>query len=502
MQPKHLPAHKETYAKRLILAGCCVTAAFIYVCVSVFMDLSRLDYEKARQAATNVVASVASEIERNLELYDLSLQAVVDGMHNPKVALVDPDIRHLILFDRAATAKHLGSIFILDQSGKVLLDSRQQQSTPDDHVNKDYFRAHMRDTQPERYISQPWIGKNGEHLIAISRPIIDPDGSFQGVVVGTIRLTYFHDIFRKLKLNDKDALFLVRDGTMVMRFPFDIEVIGRDVRSSALTKQMSSAKEGSFNATGSIDGMERLYAYKQANGYPLTIGYGQALGVLYQNLWSEAWRLGLIICLVCFLNIGLVVFLARALKKRGQAEALLAAKATTDSLTGLCNRRRFDEIVEKEWRRAQRTNSFLAVCMIDADEFKAFNDRFGHHAGDDSLRAIATCIDAGTRRGSDLGARYGGEEFVVLLPGQTAAQAFEVADHIRQQVQLIRSNELGQEKKTPTISVGVASVRPQPGLQLSSLLKAADAALYQAKAQGRNRTVAAEAFVLNNRMAA
>ena len=502
MQPKHLPAHKKTYAKGLILAGCCVTAAFLYVCVSVFMDLSRLDYEKARQAATNVVASVASEIERNLELYDLSLQAVVDGMHNPKVAILDPDIRNLVLFDRAATAKHLGSIFILDQNGKLLLDSRQQQSAQEDYVNKDYFRAHMRDAQPKRYISQPWIGKNGEHLIAISRPIIDPDGSFQGVVVGTIRLSYFHDIFRKLKLNDKDALFLVRDGTMVMRFPFDVEVIGRDVRSSTLTKQMSGAKEGSFNATGSIDGTERLYAYKQVNGYPLTIGYGQALGVLHQNLRNEAWRLGLIICLVCVLNVGLVVFLARALKKRGQAEALLAANATTDSLTGLCNRGRFDEIFEKEWRRAERTNSSLTVCMIDADEFKAFNDRFGHHAGDDALRAIATCIDAGTRRGADLGARYGGEEFVVLLPGQTAEQAFQVADHIRQQVQSLRAKMGGDENRMPTISVGIASVKPQPDLEPVSLLKTADAALYQAKALGRNRTVAAEAFLLQNKKAA
>jgi hypothetical protein len=273
----------------------------------------------SRQRQNCYCSRCPSEIERNLELYDLSLQAVVDGMHNPKVAELDLDIRNLVLFDRAATAKHMGSIFILDQNGKLLLDSRQQQSAQEDYVNKDYFRAHMRDAQPERYISQPWIGKNGEHLIAISRPIIDPDGSFQGVVVGTIRLSYFHDLFRKLKLNDKDALFLVRDGTMIMRTPFDVEVIGRDVRSSALTKQMSGANEGSFNATGSIDRTERLYAYKQVNGYPLTVGYGQALGALYQNLRNEAWRLGLIICLVCVLNVGLVVFLARACCRRRSA---------------------------------------------------------------------------------------------------------------------------------------------------------------------------------------
>src|SRR5205807_9153562 len=120
---------------RIVTLGAVVTMAFVAIGGMILVDMGRRDYEKARQSAANVIATLDSEIERNLELYDLSLQAVVHGMSLPKVSQVDPEIRQLVLFDRSATAKHMGAIFVLDQNGTLIVDSRTPQPAPENHSN-------------------------------------------------------------------------------------------------------------------------------------------------------------------------------------------------------------------------------------------------------------------------------------------------------------------------------------------------------------------------------
>jgi len=153
-------------------------------------------------------------------------------------------------------------------------------------------------------------------------------------------------------------------------------------------------------------------------------------------------------------------------------------------------------MVESEWRRSARLKSPIAFLMIDADFFKAYNDQLGHQAGDRALVAIAGCIAASTGRTADLSARYGGEEFAVLLPGESIEGAYQVAERIRLNVQSLRSAQQNQTEISPTISIGVASMIPKAGLNHADLINAADAALYEAKRKGRNRTELAPAVRL------
>lgn len=172
------------------------------------------------------------------------------------------------------------------------------------------------------------------------------------------------------------------------------------------------------------------------------------------------------------------IHLARVTRDLEEANAHLQRLSMQDALTGVANRRRFDELLDLEWRRGIRSPRPLALLMIDIDRFKQFNDTHGHQRGDDCLRAVAHALSDSLQRAGELVARYGGEEFLVLLPDADAAHAARTAEMLRTRVE-------GQ--CAVTISVGVASAIPHRDRTPASLIAAADEALYRAKREGRNR---------------
>jgi len=160
-----------------------------------------------------------------------------------------------------------------------------------------------------------------------------------------------------------------------------------------------------------------------------------------------------------------------------------------DGLTGLGNRRYFDEYLAAEWKRCQRTQSPLSVLMIDVDHFKRYNDAYGHLAGDDVLKQVARVIQESSTRSTDLAARFGGEEFVVILTGVPQDGASHVAERM---VQGVRDLNIAHGADRVTISVGVATAWPDSEGDPARLVNAADLALFRAKNEGRNRLVFAE----------
>ncbi len=175
----------------------------------------------------------------------------------------------------------------------------------------------------------------------------------------------------------------------------------------------------------------------------------------------------------------------------------LETLSTTDSLTGIANRRRFDEVLEKEWNRAERQSQSLALAMIDVDWFKNYNDHYGHQAGDQCLSIVAEVLAANICRTGDLVARYGGEEFVFIAPATEGAIALDMARKICVALQSLALPHEMSGYGQVTVSIGVAAIVPQEGLTPDTLLKTADKALYCAKEQGRNRAVLAQ--VTHNR---
>lgn len=200
----------------------------------------------------------------------------------------------------------------------------------------------------------------------------------------------------------------------------------------------------------------------------------------------------------------LILYAARAAATQArlaQAQrALTAARdrmeqlAQIDFLTGLPNRRRFDAAIQAEWRRAARARAPLTVLLIDIDEFKRFNDRAGHVAGDDCLRAVALAMQREVKREGDLLARFGGEEFVMVAPFTELAGGLALAELLRGAVRALDMAHPASLHGAVTVSIGVATVRPEAGAAaIAPLLAAADGALYRAKAGGRDRVAAAAA---------
>lgn len=174
-----------------------------------------------------------------------------------------------------------------------------------------------------------------------------------------------------------------------------------------------------------------------------------------------------------------------------QQSAELRRTNYQDALTGIANRRKFDETLTEEFRRAQRTKTPLALALIDIDHFKRYNDHYGHVQGDQCLTRVADGLQSCLKRAGDLAARYGGEEFGIVLPGMDEARASQIAEDLRQRIAALAiRHEASAVAPHVTISVGVAVLTPELGSNdFNALVSSADVALYQAKQEGRNRSI-------------
>lgn len=182
--------------------------------------------------------------------------------------------------------------------------------------------------------------------------------------------------------------------------------------------------------------------------------------------------------------------LEHALRTNFLETRLLNELAERDGMTGLYNRRIFDDYVQRLWRQSRREGTSVAIIFIDIDFFKVYNDLYGHQAGDDCLKRVAKCIARGAKRPFDFAARYGGEEFVLVLYGPPDEYARGVPEQIRRDVLDLAIGHAGsQAAKHVTVSVGLALATPASSRSLAGAIQAADEALYQAKREGRNRVV-------------
>jgi diguanylate cyclase (GGDEF)-like protein len=423
----------------------------------------------------------------------------VDGMGEASL----PRLKKM-LQTGVAELSSLNGIFVYDEQGRWIVHSQPRMPANSNNADREYFIYHKLNLDQSAHVGVPIESRStGRWVVPISRRINHPDGTFAGVVLATVDMAYFRAFHDSFDIGERGTILLTLDnGTILVRRPFNPAQIGRDVSTGPVITELRKNGPGTKELTSRVDQVTRLYSYMHIRHYPLVVAVGLGRDDIFAHWRQEAWRTSAVILLLILVLSGLGLRMVRQISVRESAEAeLRTAKQSLeqlnqslelllleDSLTGLGNRRCFDTALQAECRHSARYGTPLALLMIDVDNFKRYNDLYGHPAGDECLRQVAATVKSARGRACDVAARYGGEEIAVLLPQTDAAGAFVAAERLRQAVEALAVAHAGSPAGHVTVSIGAAEFKPSDDPDAPArLVRSADRALYVAKAAGRNQ---------------
>ncbi|WP_417448556.1 sensor domain-containing diguanylate cyclase [Hansschlegelia quercus] len=457
---------------------------------AMLIELRQDAWSEAQQTASNLLQVIARDVDRNIEVIDLSLQGAVENLHAPKSAEATPELRQRILFDRAATARDIGVMLILDENGDAVFDANGVPPRTVNNSDRDYFQWHKKWPDLGLHISRPVISRlTGVPITVLSRRINKPDGSFGGIVLASLRLSYFVRLCENLGLGSNGGINLyLRDGTRLVRYPYSDADVGVNIAGTPNFDRFVAEGSGSFVGKSTRDGVERLYTFTQIGELPLVLNVGLATADIEGKWRSKAAVIAAVMVVLCGLAGGLALLFGRELRRRTAIQAELARLSSTDALTGLFNRRHFDYELERALGDARRNRKSLSLLIVDADHFKSVNDRHGHIVGDEVLKGLARGLSASVHRPGDLVCRLGGEEFAIILQSTDRDGALIVSQKVHSEIRQVAVEKAGISAGSVTVSIGLAVAGQSETMSVETLYQRADGALYEAKANGRNQT--------------
>ncbi|WP_243372826.1 sensor domain-containing diguanylate cyclase [Microvirga solisilvae] len=453
------------------------------------------EFVRIESEMKNLAKSLAQHAEDTFNLADAILVDMVDRIERQGSTQEVTAGMEAFFSERIQTLQALKVLTVYGEDGFVRSSSLPGHTSV--NVKDQVFFQHHSMSSERKWFFGPIIRDplGGDWVLTLSRRINRPDGTFGGVIQVSIPPRYFANFFGRIDLGAGGAIVMISttDRRILSRYPYTDQAIG--IARSQSSFSLDGSPYGSGSYVSPIDGVTRLAGYQRNHVYPVVLLTAVSEEEALAN-WAKEFKIRSAGVAVLVSIIGVLGWrLARELRRREQVEAELAVLATTDGLTGLANRRNFDHRLETEWLRACRDGTPLSLFLIDVDQFKSYNDIYGHQQGDECLRKVARVIADSVKRPSDFVARYGGEEIVVLLPDTDEAGAGMVAEKIRSQVEALAvHHEANPPSYTLTISIG--SVTQNPAFDRSvtgpaELIHMADKALYRAKQGGRNRVAVA-----------
>ncbi|MDQ2989221.1 MAG: diguanylate cyclase, partial [Pseudomonadota bacterium] len=388
----------------------------------------------ANTTTINMARALADHAEASFDLVDTILIGVVERVQHGELA-TEPDRLHDVLVEMVARTPSLQGLFLYDASGRWLLNSLPGPAPLLNNADRDYFIYHRTHADKATRIGAPLRSRSsGTWIIPVSRRLEHADGSFAGVALATVKIDFFRRFYESFGVGAKGAIIMASDqGQFVVRLPYKESEVGADMSQLPLFQawKRGGLSTGSAVLTSKVDHVERLVTYRHLRHYPLLI----AVALSKEEVLAR-WRrsalggfAGTLLLLVVLLGLGTRMIRQLIERDRLQGElrdaktaleatnASLQQMALSDGVTGLANRRHFDQRLEAEFKRAIRDQTPIALVIVDVDYFKKYNDHHGHVEGDACLQMVARAVQAGPRRPGDIAARFGGEEFTVLLPG-------------------------------------------------------------------------------------
>jgi diguanylate cyclase (GGDEF)-like protein len=445
----------------------------------------------------NLAKSFTQHAEDTFELADAILLDVADRVETGGASPESLTGLDTFLAERIQTLRRFKSLTVYGPDGVLISSSLPGHRNKVNGSNLDFF-LHHRDTPGTKWFFGPLIRDplGSDWILTLSRRVTRSDGSFGGVVQISIPPLYFSSFFSRFDVGSQGTVTLLhKNGTLLARYPYIDRAIGTNTTSVPWVRDGLVSRTYEYESP--VDGVKRIGGYQGNHIFPVgvlsSVGRDEALAEWNREFIQRAIGVYLLVAMIGALGWSL----AGQLRRREQAEAELAVLAATDGLTSLANRRTFDNRLQAEWLRAARDGTYLSLLLIDIDHFKAFNDLYGHQAGDECLREVAGILRASVKRPGDLVARYGGEELAVLLPSTDKQGAIAVAEDVRSRIEELATPHAAN---TPggvlTISVGTATLKPAVEILRTDpkmLITLADGALYRAKLEGRNRVSVSEA---------
>lgn len=479
--------------RRAILFAVAVMAA---VATATGADLW-MDYQRTKAQAEETARDLTLVVEKHVHdtviqvqtlLGEVAKTIVQDGgpgrFHEPE------RLQQLASYCKSITGCAL--LGVTAPTGKSVAISGYPGRTEIDVSDRGFFQGAIKTGR--LYIDKAIVARLPERPIIfnISMPVYSKDGKLLAVIAAGMRTEHFTSFYQLMGFTLEPTISVFKgNGDLVARNPGMAENVGKNNANGPLFKeQLPKAPEGVYESVSVLDGRVRLAAYKSVPNLDLVIFAGIERHVALRQWQARAHVTLTMVSLLALLLAAMIAFTYRSLASQIGLLAdnkVLGQLAQSDGLTGIANRRRFDEVLKRDWGRHQRTGGPLSILLIDVDCFKQFNDGYGHQAGDACLRDVAAALQSCLHRKVDLVARYGGEEFAVILESDEEG-AVTVGTRMRMAVEALSiPNAHSAASCFVTISVGIASTSACTTEDAAGLVALADKALYAAKVQGRNR---------------
>jgi diguanylate cyclase (GGDEF)-like protein len=502
--PMHrVGARAQSVQRRTVRA---TTLFVVFVCLSLLAVDFWLAWKARDQqlrlaivSNTNLASAVAQQMDGMVSevghlLDSIAFELELGRMNEHVLDHVEP-----LLKNHAATNQHVHGIFVYDAKGVWLINSQGSAPQGANNADREYFTYHRSNPSLATRVGKPIVSRmTGKWIIPVSRRLNDAAGRFTGVVLTTIDVDHVSQILATFDI------VTLRDGTILARRPFAIEDLGKSIAGTPLHRGLLSRTAGTYESISPFDGVERLGSFQHTQTHSLLVAVALSKHEILSEWRQTTWIQTLWILLLCAITALAGSLVVRSVRQRVRVELdlgktrdeltraneRLAQLASYDGLTGLANRRTFDETLERDFAESCRSGQPLSLVMIDVDHFKQYNDLHGHPQGDWCLQQVARAIESAARRPLDFVARYGGEEMVMVLPNTDVAGAHIVAEMARATVEALRIPHSVQPPRHVSVSIGVASrTFDNAGQSMQVLVRRADEALYQAKAAGRNQVV-------------